>query len=63
MRTVLETCVPRKSILQGTFNPEVFTASLGPVIQYYRGEASTIDTVYTVSCRLAANFHASGSTR
>lgn len=47
MRTVLETCVPRKGILQGTFNPEVFTASLGPVIQYYKGESSTIDTVYT----------------
>lgn len=47
MRTVLETCKPRQSILQGTFNPEVFTASLGPVIQYYRGQSSAIDAVYT----------------
>ncbi len=47
MKTVLETCVPRPSILQGTFNPEVFTASLGPVIQYYRGAVSAIDAVYT----------------
>ena len=47
MKTVLETCMPRPSILQGTFNPEVFTASLGPVIQYYRGAASAIDAVYT----------------
>ena len=47
MRTVLETCRPRQSILQGTFNPEVFTASLGPVIQYYRGGSSAIDAVYT----------------
>ena len=47
MRTVLETCKPRKSILQGTFNPEVFTASLGPVIQYYKEGSSAIDAVYT----------------
>ena len=47
MRTVLETCKPRQSILQGTFNPEVFTAALGPVIQYYRGGSSAIDAVYT----------------
>ncbi len=46
MRTVLETCAPRQSILQGTFNPEVFTAALGPVIQYYRGEKSAIDAIY-----------------
>lgn len=47
MRTVLETCKPRQSILQGTFNPEVFTASLSPVIQYYREGSSAIDAVYT----------------
>lgn len=47
MKTVLETCIPRPSILRGTFNPEVFTASLGPVIQFYRGASSTIDAVYT----------------
>lgn len=47
MRNVVETCKPRPSILQGTFNPEVFTASLGPVIQYYRDGCSTIDVVYT----------------
>lgn len=47
MRNVFETCRPRQSILQGTFNPEVFTASLGPVIQYYREGSSAIDAVYT----------------
>ena len=47
MRTVLETCVPRQSILQGTFNPEIFTAALGPVIQHYKGNAGTIDAIYT----------------
>lgn len=46
MRTILETCIPRDSILKGTFNPEVFTASLGPVMQYYKTGASVIDTIY-----------------
>ena len=44
---MIETCSPRPSIIQGTFNPEVFTAALGPVIQYYRGQSSAIDAVYT----------------
>lgn len=47
MRSVIETCVPRTGIMQGTFNPEVFTAALGPVIQHYRGQGSTIDSIYT----------------
>ena len=33
--------------MQGTFNPEVFTAALGPVIQHYRSGDSAIDAVYT----------------
>lgn len=47
MRTVLETCIPRESILKGTFNPEVFTAAISPVFQYYKTGVSTIDTIYT----------------
>lgn len=47
MKTVLETCVPRQSILQGTFNPEIFTAALGPVIQHYKGQTGSIDAIYT----------------
>ena len=47
MKTVLETCVPRSSILQGAFNPEIFTAAIGPVIQHYKGNVETIDAVYT----------------
>lgn len=47
MKTVINTCRPRPSIIQGTFNPEVFTASLGPVIQHYKGEKSAIDEIYT----------------
>lgn len=47
MRVILETCQPRKSILQGTFNPEVFTAALSPVIQFYRNGETSIDSIYT----------------
>lgn len=47
MRTVIESCIPRASIIKGTFNPEIFTASLSPVIQFYRTGKSTIDTLYT----------------
>ena len=47
MRTILETCHPRNSILQGTFNPEVFTAALSPVIQFYKKGEATIDSIYT----------------
>ena len=48
MRTVLEACVPRKSIIDGTFNPEIFTAALGPVIAYYHDQNhGQIDSIYT----------------
>lgn len=47
MKTVLETCTPRLSITQGTFNPEVFTASLSPVIEFYRAGEVDIDSIYT----------------
>jgi hypothetical protein len=47
MRSVLETCQPRPEILAGTFNPEVFTASLSPIIQFYRTGRTTIDSIYT----------------
>ncbi|MFZ5897783.1 MAG: ATP-binding protein [Bacillota bacterium] len=47
MRSVLETCRPRPEILGGTFNPEVFTASLAPVIDYYRSGRDIIDNIYT----------------
>jgi hypothetical protein len=39
--------MPREEILRGTFNPEVFTASLGPVLQYYRSGKAPIDSIYT----------------
>lgn len=40
MRDVLSTCKPRPEILAGTFNPEIFTASLSRVLaDYSKGEA------------------------
>ncbi len=49
MRSVLEACVPRKELLTGTFNPDVFTPSLEPVVQSYRrpSSAAGVDSVYT----------------
>lgn len=47
MKTILETCLPKSGIIQGSFNPEVFTAALGPVIDFYRGKTTGIDRVYT----------------
>jgi len=47
LQSVLETCTPRPEILAGTFNTEVFTASLGPVIEHYRHGSSSLDSIYT----------------
>ena len=42
MQSMLETCQPRSDILTGSFNPEIFTASLSQVMDYYRGRATRI---------------------
>lgn len=47
MRSILETCQPRKELLDGTFNPEIFTAALSPVIRHYRSQPSAIDRIYS----------------
>ncbi len=47
MSSILNFCKPRPEILAGTFNPEVFTASLSPIIEYYRGNQSIMDNIYT----------------
>jgi hypothetical protein len=44
---IIESCQPRDGILQGTFNPEIFTASLSEVIAHYRGRGGRIDNLYT----------------
>lgn len=47
MRSVLEACKPRPELLSGNFNPEVFTASLSPIIEYYQTGVKKLDSVYT----------------
>lgn len=48
MKTVIEACEPRSSIIEGTFNPEIFTASLDPVVKYYQQrDSNAIDSIYT----------------
>jgi predicted AAA+ superfamily ATPase len=47
MISIIESCQPRESILHGTFNPEVFTASLSQVVSHYRGRDGQIDNIYT----------------
>lgn len=47
MKSILETCHPREELLRGTFNPEIFTAALSPVIRFYRAKPSAIDRIYS----------------
>jgi hypothetical protein len=47
VRSILETCRPRADILGGTFNPEIFTASLSQVLDFYRGKKTVIHNLYT----------------
>jgi len=45
--SILDLCKPRPEILAGTFNPEVFTAALSPIIEFYRGNKGIVDNPYT----------------
>ena len=47
MGSVLDYCNPRPEIIAGSFNPEVFTASLSPIIEFYQGKKSSLDSIYT----------------
>jgi hypothetical protein len=47
MRSILESCQPRPDIVTGAFNPEIFTANLGQVIDFYRGRPAIIHSLYT----------------
>lgn len=47
MKSILEACKPRPDILAGTFNPEIFTASLSQVMDHYRGRPGTVHNLYT----------------
>lgn len=46
MTSILQTCTPRPDLVKGTFNPEIFTASLRQVIGHYRGDIK-VQTTYT----------------
>jgi hypothetical protein len=47
LSSIIDSCRPRHGILEGTFNPEIFTASLSQVIAHYRGSGGRIDNLYT----------------
>jgi hypothetical protein len=47
MITILTSCIPRNDIFEGTFNPEIFTASLDAVLKVYRGESAWLHSVYS----------------
>lgn len=47
MKSIFDACTPHPDIIAGQFNPEVFTASLKQVIEHYRGNQSSLSTVYT----------------
>lgn len=47
MQPIINTCEPRKDILAGTFNPEIFTASLTEVIRFYQTDQQGVHQIYT----------------
>ncbi|WP_330925449.1 ATP-binding protein [Candidatus Sororendozoicomonas aggregata] len=47
MASILTACKPREDIIEGSFNPEIFTASISQVASAYSGEGSAIDSIYT----------------
>lgn len=46
MTSILKSCKPRPDLVAGSFNPEIFTASLRQVVGNYRGDVS-VKTAYT----------------
>ena len=47
MESILQSCEPRPDIIAGTFNPEIFTASLSEVFRFYGGKGTGIHLIYT----------------
>jgi predicted AAA+ superfamily ATPase len=45
--SIVESCGPRKDLVEGSFNPEIFTANLMQVIDHYRGETDVVASIYT----------------
>ncbi len=46
MTSILKTCQPRADLVSGSFNPEIFTASLRQVVGHYRGDIK-VKTAYS----------------
>lgn len=47
MNTILQTCQPRPDLLTGSFNPEIFTAVLSQVLDFYRRKPGVMENIYT----------------
>ncbi|MCF7668420.1 MAG: DUF499 domain-containing protein [Verrucomicrobia bacterium] len=47
MQNIIDTCEPRRDIVEGTFNPEIFTASLSEVIKFYKSNRQGVHEIYT----------------
>lgn len=47
MQNIIVSCKPRKDILEGTFNPEIFTASLNAVMRFYQADKPGVHSIYT----------------
>ncbi len=47
MKTIYQVCKPRADLISGSFNPEIFTASLSSVFEFYQGGATAASAVYT----------------
>lgn len=45
--SIIQSCYPRQDILTGSFNPEIFTASLSEVLRFYRGLSVGMHSMYT----------------
>jgi len=47
MKPIIQACIPRPDIIAGSFNPEIFTASLSQVLDAYSGKGTGTDNIYT----------------
>ncbi len=47
MQSILQNCEARSDIITGSFNPEIFTASLSQVMDFYRGKQVIAHPLYT----------------
>jgi hypothetical protein len=47
VKPIFQSCRPRHDLLTGSFNPEIFTAVLSQVLEFYRGSTSVMRNIYT----------------